>query len=306
MSDRTADIATDRRANLRGSLWMIGAMAAFAVEDSLLKAAARTLPVAEVLILFGLGGALLFAVVARLQGARLFVPEILSPTMRIRAVFEVSGRLFYMLAIALTPLSGATAILQATPIVVVLGAALVFGEKVGWRRWAAILIGLCGVLVIVQPGSEDFSALSILAVLGVIGFAGRDLASRASSAAISATILGFYGFCAVVVAGLLFALYQPERFLWPDPATSLYMSLAILIGVAAYACLMKAMRSGAVSAVTPFRYSRLLFGTALGIWVFGEEPTARMLVGSALIVASGLFIMWRGQRRAVASGGKTD
>ena len=162
---------TPPRDNLIGSLFMIGAMAAFAVEDSFVKAAALTLPVGQILILFGLGGALCFALSARASGAALFPRAALSRVMQIRSLFEITGRLFYVLAIALTPLSSATVILQATPLLVVAGAALVFGEQVGWRRWSAIVIGLIGVIVIVQPGSDSFSALSIFAIIGMIGFA---------------------------------------------------------------------------------------------------------------------------------------
>mgnify|MGYP005991628251 CR=1 FL=1 len=215
--------------------------------------------------------------------------------MRIRVVFEISGRLFYFLAITLTNLSAATVILQATPLVVVAGAAIVFGEKVGWRRWFAILIGLCGVIVIIQPGTDSFSPLSILAVIGMIGFAGRDLASRAAPQTLSTSALGFYGFLAVVVAGALVAVWQGTAFNRPDIATSLNLIGAILAGAAAYACLMRAMRIGEVSAVTPFRYTRLLFGITLGVLLFDETLSSTMILGAGLIAFSGLFILWRGK-----------
>ena len=287
---------TPPRDNLIGSLFMISAMAAFAVEDSFVKAAALTLPVGQILILFGLGGALCFALSARASGAALFPRAALSRVMQIRSLFEISGRLFYVLAIALTPLSSATVILQATPLLVVAGAALVFGEQVGWRRWSAIVIGLIGVIVIVQPGSDAFSALSIFAIIGMIGFAGRDLASRAAPKSLGTAILGFYGFLALIVAGVAFSLWEAKPFLWPTPVASLWLVGAILAGVGAYAMLMRAMRVGDVSAVTPFRYTRLLFGIGLGVFVFGETPTTATFVGAGLIVVSGAFIMWRGKR----------
>ena len=137
-----ARIRTDRRANVVGSLWMVAAMAAFAVEDALVKGVTARLPVAEILVIFGLGGALIFAGVAAWRGESLFNADVLSRPMRVRVCFEVTARLFYTLALAPTPLSTTTAILQATPIVVVLGASLLFGEKVGWRRWTAIVVGL--------------------------------------------------------------------------------------------------------------------------------------------------------------------
>jgi drug/metabolite transporter (DMT)-like permease len=293
-------IRTDRRANLAGALWMVGAMAAFAIEDSLVKAVTARLPVAEVLMLFGAGGAIVFAATALARGERLFGADVVSAPMRARICFEVTGRLFYTLALALTPLSATTAILQATPIVVVLGAALVFGETVGWRRWSAIVLGLIGVLVILRPTPASFSPLSILAVVGMVGFAGRDLASRAAPASISTAALGFWGFVALMLAGLLFAGWEQEAFRLPDGRAAPMLAAAALVGACAYASLMKAMRTGAVASVTPFRYSRLLFGIGLGVVLFDERVDLAMAVGCAIVVASGLFILWRSSRKPPA------
>ncbi|MEP0233854.1 DMT family transporter [Roseibium sp.] len=292
------NIQTDRGGNLLGSLWMIGAMAAFALEDAFLKGAAAELPVAEILLLMGGCGAFVFAVLARFRGERLANRDVTSPPMLIRFVFEFVGRLFYVLALALAPLSTATAILQATPIVVVLGAALIFGETVGWRRWTAILVGLIGVMIVLRPGAEAFSTLSILAVVGMLGFAGRDLASRAAPASISTNVLGFYGFVTIAAAGGVFHLWEGRALLMPSPAAGLSLLAVVTAGVMAYSALMKAMRTGQVSAVTPFRYSRLLFGVGLGVFIFEEKLDVWMVAGCTLIVASGLFILWRGARKA--------
>lgn len=288
----------NRRANLIGSLWMIGAMACFALEDVFVKAAAARLPMGQLLILFGFGGSVVFAIASRFTKTPLFRPEVLSRPMRIRVLFEVLGRLFYSLAVALTPLSSATVILQATPIVVVAGAAIFMGETVGPRRWFAIILGLIGVLIIIQPGTDSFSLLSLLAVLGMIGFAGRDLASRAAPRSLGITALGFYGFLALVVAGVIYAIYTGTGFVPVTGAAALSLVGAISIGAIAYAGLMTAMRTGEVSAVTPFRYTRLLFGLACGVFIFGESLSAGILLGSGFIVASGLIILWRQRQRA--------
>lgn len=272
---------------------MIGAMALFAIEDAFIKAASQTLPIGQIMIVFGLGGAAIFACVARLNDEPLYIRDVVSLPMRIRVVFEILGRLFYVLAITLTPLSAATVILQAAPLVVVAGAALIFGEKVGWRRWFAIFVGLLGVAIIIQPGTDSFSMLSIFAILGMIGFAGRDLASRAAPATLSTSLLGLYGFLAIVVSGALFAIWEGASFISPEIEVWLYLLGTILAGVCAYSCLMKAMRTGEVSAVTPFRYTRLLFGITLGVVLFDEQLSSTILLGSSLIVCSGLFILWR-------------
>ncbi|MEP3666562.1 DMT family transporter [Roseibium sp.] len=295
---------SDRKSNLMGCLWMIASMGAFAIEDTLIKLASSSLPIGQILIFFGLGGALVFAGMALARKERLFSRDVVSRPMRIRAVFEVTGRLFYILAITLMPLSAATVILQATPLVVVAGAERFFGEKAGWRRWAAILVGLAGVIMIIQPGSEGFSILSILAIIGMIGFAGRDLASRAAPSSLSVSILGFYGFLSVAVAGVLVSAWQSVPFIRPDATTVFVLTCAVGAGVAAYWCLMKAMRTGEISAVTPFRYSRMLFGVVLGVVIFGEQLSQSMLIGSALIVASGLSIAWRGNNTVGAGANK--
>jgi len=271
-------------------------MAAFALEDALIKAASHTLPLSQILILFGIGGALIFACIALANGEPLFHADVVSKPMRVRVVFEIIGRLFFILAITLIPLSVATVILQATPMFVVIGAVLVFGEKVGWRRWAAIVIGLLGVVMVIRPGTDSFSLLSVLAVIGMIGFAGRDLASRAAPESVSTTLLGLYGFLSVVVAGMLFFIWESAPMVLPGVAASLYLIGAITIGVFAYTALMLAMRTGEVSAVAPFRYSRLLFGIALGVVAFGERIDGWMMIGCGLIVFSGLVLVWRGGR----------
>jgi len=293
---QNVDATNGNRANVLGSLWMMTAMAAFAVEDAFVKAVSGSHPVGQVLILFGIGGAVLFAIIAKVQNKRLLDPAVLSRPMCIRIVFEVVGRLFYVLALALTPLSSTTAILQATPLLVVLGAAVIFGEKVGWRRWLAIFIGLIGVLIILRPSGDGFSALSMFAVIGTIGFAGRDLASRAAPISIGTAILGLYGFIAVIIAGIVFSVWDGKAFTTPDGQSLFYFAGAVMMGIFAYAALMKAMRSGDVSSVTPFRYTRLLFGLALGVFLFGEELDIPMLIGCSIVVLSGLFILWRGKK----------
>mgnify|MGYP002622586736 FL=1 len=271
-------------------------MAGFAVEDALLKGAGRELPAGQVMIWFGLGGMTLFAIAAFLKGENLIPASARQKTMLIRNGFELCGRLFYTLAIILAPLSAATAILQAAPIVVVAGAALIFGERVGWRRWCAIVLGLAGVMVILRPGAEDFTVYTIFAVLGMLGFAFRDLATRAAPPTMGTFTLGVYGFGTIVVAGLLTWSFQGGPFITPGPESSLLLGFACLFGFAGYTSLTFAMRTGEVSSVTPFRYTRLLFGIGLGIAVFGERPDLPTILGSLIVVASGLYILMRGRR----------
>lgn len=278
--------------NQRGSLFMVTSMAAFAVEDMFIKSAARAMPVGQVLLLMGVLGVIWFGASARRVGQPAFPAALRSRTMVIRSGFEVMGRLFYSLAIALTPLSVASAILQATPLMVVAGAAVLFGEKVGLWRWALTVLGFAGVLVILRPGLEGFDALSLLAVVGLVGFAGRDLATRAAPPALSNAQLGVAGFTVLAVSGAIILGFQDGPVL--PAALPLAKALgAAVFGILGYSFLTRAMRTGEVSAVTPFRYTRLLFAMILGMTIFGERPDLATLIGSAMVVGCGVLILAR-------------
>jgi drug/metabolite transporter (DMT)-like permease len=283
-------------ANLRGALLMVASMAGFAVEDLLLKSAARHVPVGQVALMMGLAGMAVFAAIALRAGQRPVPRAILSPVMALRSLAEVGGRLFYALAIALIPLSTASAILQATPILVVLGAAVLFGEKVGARRWVLIGLGFAGVLMIIRPGVAGFDALSLLAVAGMAGFAARDLATRAAPLSLSDAQLGVVGFAMLALSGAVLLGWSGGA-VWPDAWALALVAGTTLFGLLGYGFLTRAMRTGEVSAVTPFRYSRLIFALILGVVVLGERPDAFTLAGAALIVGCGLALML-GPRRA--------
>ena len=289
-----------RTANVRGAIFMVFAMVAFAIEDMLVKSVARTLPIGIILIVFGMSGALFFIVCARVNSQTLLHPAIRGKAMIIRSACEISARLFFTLALALTPLSSTSAILQATPLVVMIGAVLFFSEKVGPRRWIAAAVGFLGVLLIVKPGASSFEPASLFAVLATIGFAGRDLGTRAAPKGLSSIQLGVYGFIMLLLAGLLAAVWTAE---WVFPTADEWMQLALIsvVGVAAYFSLTLAMRSGEISFVAPFRYTRMIFALVLGMVVFSEAPDQYMLIGSVLIVASGLFSLSRARQVASAS-----
>ncbi len=289
--------ATNPRNNLRGALWMVTAMAGFAIEDMFLKAVTARIPLGQALLIFGLTGTLFFALRARQMGEAALHPAMLSRSLLLRSGFEVTGRIFYSLAIALTPLSTASAILQATPLVVVAGAALLFGESVGWRRWTAILVGFAGVLIILRPGLDGFTPLSLVTVVGLIGFAGRDLATRAAPLTLSNRQLGVIGMAMLALAGgVILAVTGGAT--QPDARTLALLAGMTGFGIFAYNALTIAMRTGEVAAVTPFRYTRLVFAMLLGILVFNETPDAYTLIGSALVVGSGLYTLARSRARS--------
>jgi drug/metabolite transporter (DMT)-like permease len=272
---------------------MVVAMAGFALEDVLFKQLAATLPVGELVALVGVGGGCIFSVMAKLSGRSLLSRHLLYRPLLVRNLSEGAGSVFFVSALALSTLSGVSAILQATPLAVTLGAALFLGEAVGWRRWTAIGIGFLGVLCIVQPGSAAFEPAPLFAVASVFLLAVRDLSSRAVPADIASTQVAAWGFLSTVPAGLFLLAVTGTRPAMPDHLELLRLAGILIVGGIGYYSLIAATRIGEVSAVVPFRYTRLVFGLTLGHFVFGERPDTLMLTGAALIVGTGLYTIWR-------------
>lgn len=272
---------------------MVVAMAGFALEDVLFKQLALTLPVGQLVALVGAGGGCIFGVMARLHGHSLLSRHLLYRPLLVRNLTEAIGSVFFVSALALSTLSGVSAILQATPLAVTLGAALFLGETVGWRRWTAVGIGFLGVLCIVQPGTAAFEPASLFAVASVFLLAVRDLSSRAVPADIASTQIAAWGFLSTVPAGLFLLAVTGTRPVMPDSLELLRLVGILIVGGVGYYSLVAATRIGEVSAVVPFRYTRLVFGLTLGHFVFGERPDTLMLTGAALIVGTGLYTIWR-------------
>jgi drug/metabolite transporter (DMT)-like permease len=294
--------------NVRGAILMVVAMFGFAVEDMLIKQMAAGLPVGQVVTLLGIGGALIFGFIAKAYGDRLWSRDLMHPALMLRNAAEMFGTVGFVSAIALTPISTASAILQATPLVVTLGAALFLGETVGWRRWMAIMIGLFGVLLIIRPGMEGFDAKSLLAVMGVIGLAARDLATRRIPSTISSRVIAFYAFIVSIFTGFVLLALGVTGSAWtsPDTTDTVRMIAAIFIGVAAYYAIVAATRIGEMSIVAPFRYSRLVFALVIGVLAFNESPDALTLIGALIIVASGIYTLWREAKLRRASPSVTS
>lgn len=282
--------------NLRGSLLMVAAMTGFALEDVLIKLMAGALPMGQVIALLGCGGALNFSVLAIARGRPLLSPALLSLPVMLRNLAEAAAAVSFVAAIVLTSLSSASAILQTTPLAITLGAALFLGEPVGWRRWTAIAVGFAGVLLIVQPGLAGFTPASLLAVAAVAAVALRDLASRAIPTEVTTIQLSAWGFAVLIPAGLLMMLAMGDAPVMPGTLDLARLAGAFVVGGIGYYALVRATRTGEVSVVVPFRYSRLVFAMILGALVFGERPDLLMLAGAALVVGAGLYTIWREAR----------
>ncbi|ABD54715.1 DMT family transporter [Jannaschia sp. CCS1] len=278
--------------NLKGMGWMTLAMLGFALADTFIKLTLGALPVGQVIAIFGFGGALIFGGWAAAKGERVFDAALFTGPFVLRLGAEVLGTLCFIIALASIELSLLSAIIQANPLLVTLGAALFLGASVGWRRWVAILIGLLGVLIIVRPGLEGFDVNSLWALGAAVGLTGRDLATRAISRDVSTLLLAGWGFAAAGMAGLLLLAVTGGATL-PGGLLSLQLTGALIFALVAYYAVTAAMRIGDIPVVTPFRYTRLVFALILAFFVFGERPDMWTLVGAAIVIATGLYTLWR-------------
>lgn len=279
--------------NTRASLLMLGSMAAFAFEDVFLKRAATALHPGQVMAMIGFVGALCFWAVAASKRQPILTRRALSPAALIRSLSEGGASMLYITALALIPLSINAALLQASPLVVTMGAALFLREPVGWRRWLAILVGFAGVLIILRPGTDGFEVAGLLTVASVIILAARDLSTRMMPNDIGTFQLTTWAYLAMVPAGLGLMLIGGKDPVAIDPSHWGDLIGALLTGLVGYVAVTAAMRVGEVSFVAPFRYSRLVFAVILAAIVFGERPDIWMITGSALIIGSGLYTFAR-------------
>ncbi len=277
--------------NLKGSMFMLLAMASFAIGDTIMKTVSDTLPLSQILVIRGCFAIVCFFLIAKYMGALRHPKVIAKPAFLLRLLGEVIASLFFLTALFNMPIANASAIMQALPLTVSLGAAYFFGEAIGWRRVLAISVGFFGVLMIVQPGYEGFTIYSIYCLIAVFGTTLRDLATRKVDKNIPSVFVSFVTVIVIVGMGLVMALFQT----W-SPVTSrevLTLGAASIFLMTGFIGIVSAMRVGEVGVVTPFRYTVLIFAVILGYMVFDEIPDTFTVIGSCIVVASGLYTLYR-------------
>jgi drug/metabolite transporter (DMT)-like permease len=283
--------------NIRGSLLMAAAMAALTINDAITKAVSAEMNFGQVMLVRGLFAMVLIAALARRQRALRPLRTLMMKAVVLRVAGEIGGTILLLAAIVHLPLANATAILQVLPLAITLGAALTFGEPVGWRRWLAIAAGFIGVLIIVRPGVEGFNQFSLFALISVIFCAVRDLATKRIPASIPSLFITLLTAVTVTIAGA--GILVPLGGWTPPSGRALaLLAFAAVLLLVGYQCIILALRSGDISAVAPFRYSALLWAMLFGYLVFGDVPDGMMVTGAAIIVVSGLYAFYRERVRA--------
>lgn len=282
--------------NVQGALFMATAMAAFAVGDTMSKILVHEMNVGQIIFIRGLAMTLFMTLLAwRLKALR--HPRLLMDRMLLlRVCLEALATATYVTALGLVPFATVSAMQQAIPLVVTLGAALFFHEPVGWRRWTAIVVGLAGVLVILRPDGHGLAAGALIAIGSMFFTAARDLSTRAISREIPSLMISLCtsGFITVVGAVLIPALGG-----WKPVAAidGLHLAIGALGAAAGYQAAILGMRTGDVSFVSPMRYLGLIFSAASGFLVFGEIPDRWTFAGAGIVIAAGIYAFYREARR---------
>jgi drug/metabolite transporter (DMT)-like permease len=257
----------------------------------------------QVMLVRGVFAVVLIAALAFHQDAMRPLRTLLVKPVALRVIGEVGGTVTYLAAISHLPLANISAILQALPLLVTLGAALAFGEPVGWRRWLAIVVGFVGVLIIVRPGVEGFNQFALFALISVIFCALRDLATRRIPAEIPSLFVTLLTTVTVTITGAVILVPLGG---WTSPSANALglLAMAAVLVLIGYQCVIMALRTGDISAVAPFRYLALLWAMLLGYLIFGDAPDAMMIAGASIIVLSGLYAFYRERKRKrpVAAG----
>lgn len=282
--------------NLRGILFMLASMALFALEDMFLKWAAAGLPVGQIVFVSGAFGFPVFALMAWRQGQTVWSRAALHPAVLARGLGEMIATFAYIYALATVPLSTVSAVLQATPLAVTMAAAVFMHEQVGWRRWTAIAVGFAGVLLVIRPGLDGFQPQALWVLISVVGLTLRDLSARMIPAERSTAQVSGWGLMAVTLLGALMMAGSGDVAIPTDWECFVLLG-ALVFGTAGYWAIIGATRIGEVSVVAPFRYVRLVFAVLIGAFVFAEWPDVMTLLGSGLIVASGLYSLARERQR---------
>lgn len=281
--------------NLRGSLYMALGMASFTINDAIVKQLGEHMNAAQIMFVRGAMATTLVGLLAWARNAVIPLSRALHPMTYLRIAAEIGATLTYIMALPHVPLGLASAIFQALPLAVAIGAALFFNEPVGWRRWSAIIVGFIGVLIIVRPGLEGFSIYSMLILLTVVLAATRDLATRALPPFIPALMISTLTSAVITATGGV--LIGPLGGWRPLNVTTIsLLACAAVFVLVGYQFLIMAVRTGDISFIAPFRYTGLLWAIALGYVIFGDIPDSMMITGSVIVVASGLYTLYREHR----------
>jgi drug/metabolite transporter (DMT)-like permease len=286
-----------------GILYMVGATIVFAASSAVSKWLVASYPIGEVLFTR--------TAVALVTCALFILPQAGLAVFRtrrlrhhaLRAVSQGFSQTFLLIAFSLMPLAGAIAINFSSPLFATLVSALLLKEAVGAARWAALLVGFCGVLIVTNPGAGTFQIGALFALANAILYGSVTAAVRGMTATESAETLTLYQLALLTA---FFALLLPLGWVSPTPIDAAWIVFNGVSNAVGQYWWTRALHLAPASAVAPFFYLSLIWASILGFAVWGDVPTIPLVIGSAVVAASGLFLLWResSARQAVAEAAR--
>jgi drug/metabolite transporter (DMT)-like permease len=279
---------------LAGIGLMLAGVFVFSLNDAIGKWLVGSYSVGEILLCrSAIGLALLLPFIQR-AGLRAFTAAPRPGLQMLRIVLGVAEVALFFWAVRYLPLADALTFYLAGPIYVTALSVPLLGERVGWRRWSAVLVGFAGVIVALRPSAESLAPPAMIALAGSVIFALLMIATRALRAT-SNTVLVAGQIIGTMVFGLAAA---PFGWVMPSVADAGLLVLFGVNAIVALACVNRSLTLAPASVVVPYQYTMIVWGALLGYLVFGDVPRPNVLAGAAVIVAAGLYIFVREQARS--------
>lgn len=275
---------------------MILAAGSFVTNDTMMKLATSALPPYEVLMLRGVSGLLFGLPLLMVLGYGRQLPLIAEPRVLARNLCETAAILCFVVALANMPIADATALGQVTPLVVLTGASLLFGERIGGGRLALIGLGFAGAIMVAQPTGEGISVYALLALANAVLAAVRDLVGRRVAGHVPGMIVALSAVILVLAAAAIAHLVS-EEWVTPDRSTALLLLGAGFFLVFGQFFLFMAYRAGPTGLVAPFYYCFTLWAVLSGLLVFGQFPNPLAVAGILLVLSSGVAVVLLDERR---------
>jgi drug/metabolite transporter (DMT)-like permease len=278
-------------ANRRGILALTGCMAAYTVNDAMVKEIARSFPVGEVIFIRGAFACVLIGAVVVALGYAREIRRAVSRPVLTRSLFDGLSTGCFVLALVHMKLADLAAMLQVSPLILTAISVLWYKEVVGWRRWTAIVVGFVGALFVIKPTADAFNVWALFALVAATSSALRETQTRQIDRSVPTIVIAFMGSISIVLVGLLFSVTEPWQPIPPSNVGLLALA-AVFVGIATFLMTM-AFRDVDISVVAPFRYSYLITSALAGYVAFNELPDGWSVFGTLLIVASGLYMLHR-------------
>ena len=286
--------------NTRAGIWlMVATTVVFAAQDGISRHLGAQYPVTMVVMVrFWFFALFALTLAARAPGGIRAAARSAFPWVQLaRGVILVAEIAVMLVAFVRLGLIEAHAVFTSYPLLVAALSGPILGEKVGWRRWSAIMVGFAGVLVILQPGYAVFSPWALVPLLAATMFAVYGLLTRFVARKDSASVSFFW---TGVVGAVVMTPFGLMQWTWLTPADWGWMALLCCTAALSHWLLIKSYAVAEASAIQPFAYLQLVWASAIGLFVFGETLRTNVAIGAGIVVAAGIFTLWRQRLREKA------